>query len=309
MAWPPGDWFVDFSGPADLIAYQRARTVVSGRTRWQEYEIFENRLWGRMLVLDGRLQSAEADEFIYHEALVLPALLAHPEPRRVLVLGGGEGATLREVLRSPQVGRAVMVDIDRELVEVCKEWLPTFHRGAFDDQRAELVFADGRDWLAGQEDGAFEVIILDLTEPLEKGPALKLFTREMYALSRRKLSSGGLLAVQSGSAGPWCRLLPDLNCTLKAVFPRVAAYGVLVPSFMELYGFHLAGGEDFTWPAAELLASRLQSRGLTGLRWLTPEMGAALAHLPRHLQDRLRQGRVLTDASPFKPGGGGAFLF
>jgi spermidine synthase len=279
--------------------------LVSGKTRFQEYKIFENRVWGRMLILDGRLQSAEMDEFIYHEALVHPGLLAHPEPRRVLVVGGGEGATLREVLRYGAVRRAVMVDLDQELVEVCREWLPTFHQGAFDDPRTEAVFADGRGWLASQEDASFEVIILDLTEPLEEGPALKLFTREMYDLAQRKLAPGGLLAVQSGSAGPWCRLLPDLHCTLRSVFPRVWAYSAFVPSFMELYGFHLAGGADFAWPAAATLASRLQAQKVTSLRWLEPGWGAALPHLPLYLQERLdREGRVLTDAQPYgrRPG-------
>jgi spermidine synthase len=302
QSWPPGNWFIDFGSPADLVAYLKEKVLVSGKTRFQEYEIFENRLWGRVLVLDGRMQSAERDEFIYHEALVHPALLAHPEPRRVLVMGGGEGATLREVLRYSGVKRAVMVDIDEELVDLCQEWLPSFHAGAFRDPRTEMVFADGRGWLAAQADGSFEVIILDLTEPLEQGPALRLFTREMYETVQRKLAPGGLTAVQSGSAGPLGRLMPDLNCTLRAVFPRVTAYATFVPSFMELYGFHLAGGEDFVWPSATEMASRLKAQGVSSWRWLDPGLGAALPHLPVYLQERLNQeGRVLTDASPFGP--------
>lgn len=187
----PEEWFMDLSHRFDLTGFHRERVVASGRTEFQTFEIFENRLWGRMLILDGRLQSAEVDEFIYHEALVQPAMLVHPDPRRVLVLGGGEGAALREVLRHPGVTRAVMVDIDGELVGLCKERLPTFHAGAFDDPRTELVFADGRGWLAAQPDGALDVIIIDLPEPLAGGPALTLFTREMYELARSKLTPGG----------------------------------------------------------------------------------------------------------------------
>jgi spermidine synthase len=280
-----------------LVAFEKQETLVSGKTRFQEYEIFVSRSWGKVLLLDGRLQCAQADEFIYHEALVHPALLAHPDPRRVLAVGGGEGATLREVLRHPGVESAVMVDLDRELVEVCREWLPEFHQGAFDDPRGQLVCADGRSWLAAQGDGSFDVIILDLPEPLEEGPALMLFTREFYALVRSKLAAGGLAALQSGAAGPRCRLLPDLNRTLRGVFPRVVAYTAYIPSFMDLYGFHIAGDEDFSWPTSSRMAARIEALPVLG--WLEPEFAACLPHLPAYLQARLDQGRILTDAAPF----------
>jgi spermidine synthase len=139
--WPEGDWFVDQDSPGDLVAVRREEVLAAGRTPFQEYEIFVSSLWGMALILDGRLQSAELDEFVYHEALVHPALVAHPDPRRVLVMGGGEGATLREVLRHRPVSRAVMVDLDGELVEVCRRHLPSFHEGAFDDPRASRWFS------------------------------------------------------------------------------------------------------------------------------------------------------------------------
>ncbi|MDP3181554.1 MAG: hypothetical protein Q8M54_01900 [Desulfobaccales bacterium] len=310
QSWPPGDWFVDAWNQADLTAFLKDKVLVFGKTQFQEYEIFENRLFGRVLLLDGRLQSAQKDEFIYHEALVHPALLAHPDPRRVLVLGGGEGATLREVLRHPSVARAVMVDLDEELVSICKKWLPTFHEGAFDDPRAELVFAEGRGWLAAQPDGSFEVIILDLPEPLEEGPALLLFTREMYESVKSKLAPGGLVALQSGSAGPLGRLMPDLDRTLREVFPRVMAYTAFVPSFMDLYGSHVAGGEDLVWPLTPLMSARIQSRKLDSLRWLGAELAAALPRLPIYIKERLsREGRVLTDAAPFGPRPGERLFF
>ena len=303
--WPAGAWFLDFSSPGDLVAYRKSEVLVAGRSRFQEYEIFTSPFWGKVLLLDGRLRSAARDEFIYHEALVHPALVVHPDPRRVLVLGGGEGATLREVLRHPPVEAAVLVDLDQELVEVCRQWLPEWHQGAFDDPRAELVFADGRAWLAAQADGSFDVILLDLPEPLAEGPALLLYTQEFYGLVQRKLAPGGLAAIQSGSAGPWPRLLPDLHRTLKAVFPRVVAYSAFVPSFMEPWGFHLAGGDDLVWPSPWDMATRLEDRDLLPLRWLEPEFAAALPLLPAYLQARLAQGgRVLTDAAPFSPGPG-----
>lgn len=308
--WPAGNWFLDRGSPADLIAYEKKQVIVRGRTKFQEYEIFLSALYGHVLVLDGRLQSAEKDEIIYHEAMVHPAMVAHPEPRRVLVLGGGEGATLREALRHPTVTRAVMVDIDEELVRMCEKWLPSYHAGAFHDPRTELVFADGRAWLEGQPDGAFDVALLDLPEPLEEGPALMLFTKEMYDLVKRKLAPRGVMAVQSGSAGIHGRMMPDINCTLRAVFPHVMAYAAFIPSFMDLYGFHVAGGPEFAWPAPAEVASILKSRGLRRFQWFGAEFSASLSFLPTYLAARLQtEGRVLTDAEPFGPRPGERLFF
>jgi spermidine synthase len=304
--WPAGDWFLDQESSGDLVAVKKEEVAAVGRTSFQTYEIFVSSLWGKALILDGRLQSAEVDEFVYHEALVHPVMVAHPEPRRVLILGGGEGATLREVLRHPPVTQAVMVDIDEELVNLCRRLLPTFHQGALDDSRANLVFTDGRAWLADQPDGAFDVIILDITEPLEEGPANLLFTREMYELVRRKLGPGGLMAVQSGSGNITGRLMADINWTLRAVFPKVFAYAAFVTSFMDLYGFHLAGGENFSWPSPRQIETCLAARGLTDLGWYEPEFGAVLPQLPRYLKERLaHRGRVLTDAEPYVARSGG----
>lgn len=308
--WPAGDWFLDRGSPADLIAYERQEILVRGRTAFQEYEIFTSSIFGQVLVLDDRVQSASRDEFIYHEALVQPPMVAHPEPRRVMIMGGGEGATLREVLRHGCVTEAVMVDIDAELVEVCKQWLPSFHQGAFDDPRTRLVVADARGWLETQPDEAFDVIIVDLPEPLEAGPALKLFTREMYDLIRRKLTPQGLMSVQSGSAGVAGQLMPDIYCTLKAVFPRVMPYVAFVSSFMDLYGFHVAGGESFSWPPEEEVAARLKARGVTGLQWFSPEYSVAVGRLPLYLMKRLEEeGRLLTDEKPFGPRRPGERIF
>jgi len=308
--WPAGDWFLDQESPGEIVAVKKEEVAAAGQTSFQTYEIFVSSLWGKALILDGRLQSAEVDEFVYHEALVHPVMVAHPEPRRVLILGGGEGATLREVLRHPPVTQAVMVDIDEELVNLCRQLLPSFHRGAMDDPRATLVFTDGRAWLAEQPDGAFDVIILDITEPLEEGPASLLFTREMYQLVRRKLAPGGLMAAQSGSGNITGRLMADINKTLRAVFPQVFAYTAFVTSFMDLYGFHLAGGENFFWPSALQTETCLAARGITDLGWYEPEFGAVLPQLPRYLKERLaHRGRVLTDAAPYVARSGGRLSY
>src|SRR5438128_9968668 len=140
-------WFHERLGPSEGH-FRDGRTVLRSRqTPFQHVEIVELGDYGRSLILDGKVQSTQADEFIYHEVLVHPAMLVHPDPKRVMVIGGGEGATLREVLRHRSVERALMVDIDREVVEVSRAMLPEFHAGASDDPPTEPAFDEPRRWL------------------------------------------------------------------------------------------------------------------------------------------------------------------
>src|SRR2546425_5495225 len=161
-------WFHERLGPSEWHVHEVKTVLFSKKTPFQHIEIVELGDYGRSLILDGKVQSTQADEFIYHEVLVHPAILVHPNPKRVMVIGGGEGATLREVLRHRSVERALMVDIDREVIEVSRAMLPEFHAGAFDDPRPELAFEDARRWLE-THDQVFDVIIIDLSDPIEEG--------------------------------------------------------------------------------------------------------------------------------------------
>jgi spermidine synthase len=135
---PPTDWlFVDYVNPSAATLLRVKSVLHSSRSAYQQIDVLETEAFGRCLILDGRVQSAEADEFIYHEALVHPAMVTHPDPRQVLILGGGEGATLREVLRHRTVERAVVVEIDPQVIEISRRYLPEWSDGAFDDPRAE----------------------------------------------------------------------------------------------------------------------------------------------------------------------------
>src|SRR3972149_6562595 len=157
------------------------RTIASAQTKYQQMEILELAAYGKALVLDGRIQSSQADEFIYHEALVHPGLLAHPRPQRGMVIGGGEGATVREILRHKTITDCLMADIDGEVVEECKKPMPEMPQGAFEDKRPRLLHEDARAYLEKTSE-RFDLIVIDLVEPLEEGPACRLFTREFYSL-------------------------------------------------------------------------------------------------------------------------------
>ncbi len=293
--------FLEHLTPEESLLRRAGRVLAQGRTPYQSYLLFETRGFGKVLMLDAEVQSAERDEYIYHEALVHPAMLAHPAPASVLVVGGGEGATLREVLKHPTVRRAVMVDIDRELVEVARAKMPEWHRGAFDDPRSELVFADARAWIE-EHDERFDVIVLDLTDPVgEENPAKLLYTREFFALVKERLHPGGVMVTQAGM------LLLDryqvhtvLHRTLREVFPFVRSYRDWIPSFFLAYGFLLAAeGADPGSHSPGVLQTRILERGLE-LRHLDAAFIEAMFVLPRDLKAWIEaETTVSTDAHPF----------
>ncbi len=166
-----------------------------GKTAFQKIEIFRSDVLGGVLVLDDVLQTTEADEFYYHEMLVHVPLVAHGNPRDILIIGGGDGGGLREVLRHPVVS-ATLVDLDGEVVALCRRHLPTLSNGAFDDPRTRLIVGDGAKFVR-KTDQKFDVIIIDSTDPI--GPGTVLFEQSFYAQCQRCLTNSGILATQNGT--------------------------------------------------------------------------------------------------------------
>jgi len=252
------------------------------------------------LVLDGKIQSSEADEFIYHEALVQPAMLTHPHPEVVFIAGGGEGATLREVLSHKTVKRAVMVDIDEEVVALCQKFLPNYSRGSFKDKRTELLHTDAREYLARSRE-LFDIIIIDLPDPIEEGPAYLLYTQEFYQLVRDRLTANGIITVQAGSAALTELLnFTSVNKTLKSVFPIVSPYQTDVPCFGGPWGFSLASlNLNPVLLSPSEVDGRISARSLTHLRFYDGLTHQGIFSLPKHLREELsRQGRLITDDQP-----------
>jgi spermidine synthase len=261
-AWAEGHWFA-----VEGETYR-------GRTRFQDVLILDTTEYGRMLVLDGHVQSVEDDEDIYHESLVQPAMLLHPDPKRVLIIGGGEGATAREVLRHPSVQQVTMVDLDGELVALCREHLPQWHAGAFDDPRVQLVVGDGLRFIA-EDAGGWDVIILDLVDAYEQGPSEALFATAFFSDVRAKLAPGGVVAVQAMEFSATC---PDDHLVVRRnfapVFRHFISYTTFVPSFWCEWGYLLASDtHDPAGLTAAEVDARIAARGLAltyldGTTWL-----------------------------------------
>ena len=295
-----GKWFVESVYPDLAVMLRIRKAFYSGETAFQKVEVLESDVFGRSLVLDGKTQSTEKDEFVYHESLVHPAMLCHPNPKSVFIGGGGEGGTLREVLAHNTVEQATMLDLDREVVELCRRYLPNHHQGSFDDPRTNLLYRDARTFLEEAGDG-FDVIILDLVDPLEGGTAYLLYTDEFYRIAKSRLNPGGILVTQSGPAG----LLSYEECfttiynTLSNVFAHTAPAQVHVPAFETLWGFTLASDSPLLQPPEESIDGLLSARVKKELKHYDAETHRGMFALPKHLRNGFRsETRINRDATP-----------
>ena len=295
----PDKWFYDRVSRELIQLHSIKEVLYSGQTKFQSIKIIRTGSFGKCLVLDDKIQSSEVDEFIYHEALVQPSMITHPCPETIFIAGGGEGATLREILSHDTVKRAVMVDIDEEVIALCRRFFPEYSQGAFEDKRTELHHTDARDYLAKCGE-AFDIIIIDLTEPIEEGPAYLLYTQEFYQLVRDRLTDNGIITVQAGSAA-FTELLnfSSVFNTLKSVFPKVYPYQIDVPSFGGPWGFCFASMKLDPIMSTREVDNRISARSLKNLKCYDGATHQAMFSLPKHLRTELsKKTRLITDKEP-----------
>ncbi len=263
------------------VSMKPTRTIVSERTELQHLEVFETPLFGRVMVLDGAIQLTTSDEFIYHEMMAHVPLLAHGAARRVLVIGGGDGGVVREVLRHPSVEAVTLVEIDRQVVDFCRTHFPEVSAGAFDDPRLSLVIADGIRHVA-ETDGRHDVIIVDSTDPF--GPAAGLFTASFYAACRRALAPGGVLVTQAGVPFVQGEELAASARALGEAFGAARFFLSTVPTYVGgamAHGFASADASLADVPE-ETLAARFEAAGLS-TRYYTPAVHRAAFALPAYV--------------------------
>ena len=255
------------------------------KTEHQHLMIFHNAALGRVMTLDGVVQTTESDEFVYHEMMAHVPILAHGAARRVLIIGGGDGGMLREVLRHESVEHVTMVEIDAEVIEMAKTYLPNHSQGAFDDPRANIVISDGIEFVR-DTDQRFDVIISDSTDPI--GPGEVLFSNNFYAQCHRILNEGGVLVTQNGV--PFFQI-DEVQNTRKRMgehFADQTFYSAAVPTY---YG----GIMTFAWgsdnaelrrPSLETLQQRFLDAGIS-TRYYTPEIHLASFALPNYVREAL----------------------
>jgi spermidine synthase len=259
---------------------QVRETLYDGQSDFQHVQVLDTVPFGRMLVLDDATQTSVVDEYVYHEMLVHVPMMAHPDPKRVLVIGGGDGGALRRMLEHP-VSKATMVEIDGDVVRVSRDLLPSIAGDAFDDPRTDLIIGDGVAYLRDTTE-KFDVICVDSTDPV--GPAVELFGEAFYQDARRALSDDGIIVTQSGSPLVMLDELLAAVALMRRVFPVVRTYLTSIPLYPGVLWSYTAASvsrdPSVIDPAA--VARRLRANGHpTG--WYTPAIHQAAFALPNFL--------------------------
>lgn len=286
MRSPNGqEWIKDQGGESFAHVYRVDAVLHDHSSPFQRVRVIENLDFGRMLILDEAVQTSERDEFIYHELLAHIPLCTHPAPRRVLIIGGGDGGLLRETLRHP-IEHATMVEIDREVIEATLRWIPSIPARCYEDPRARLLVDDGIRFV--RETGErFDVAMVDSTDP--KGPSLGLFSGEFYGQIAGLLGDAGVLAVQSGSPIYQQDLIAMVRRHMAPHFRWVRTYMGAVPSYPGTFWTFTAGSQDRD-PAEvtpEELAGRMRS---IHTRYYLPAEHRNLFVPPPFLQEALSAG-------------------
>ena len=267
------------------VGFKVKRRLFETQTKYQRLELYETEGFGKLLVLDGTVQLVEVGEESYHEVLVHPVMLAHPNPRRVLVIGGGDGGTLREVLKHKTVEKAIMVEIDEGVVEasylyldVAKDLLDRLIKG--EEERAKLIIGDGVEYLKNTEE-RFDVIIVDSTDPV--GPAKLLFSEEFYRLAYEKLNDPGLYITQAGSVYLFTNELLDAYKAMKKVFDRVYYFSFPVIGYASPWSFLVGVKGDIDFTRVDV------SRAPEKLYYYDPERHETLFQMPKYVRELLEK--------------------
>ena len=255
------------------------------KTDHQHLLIFKNALFGRVMALDGIVQTTEKDEFIYHEMMAHVPIIAHGNAERVLIVGGGDGGMLREVCRHKTVNHVTQVEIDGAVIDMCRRFLPKHSDGAYDDPRATIVIDDGINFVRNTDE-RFDVIISDSTDPI--GPGEALFTSSFYEACRRGLTPGGVLVTQNGGGFHQLDEIRQTGAHLKPLFRDWHFYMAAVPSYV-------GGGMCFAWAAnapeprrhdLATLRERYRNSGIV-TRYYNPEIHLSAFALPQYVLEAI----------------------
>jgi spermidine synthase len=272
---------------SDSVERDVERIIVQGKTKFQEYLFFESKMHGVCISLDGDIQSCESNEKIYHEALVHPAMLAHPNPKKVLIMGGGEGATAREVLAHSSAEKVIMVDIDEEFVELCKTHISSWGEKAFHDPRLEVLYMDINEYLASCEE-KFDVVIGDLIDVSDwDSPAAFLYGEKLYRTLKPLLNPDAIIATQGGPLDTQeSHSHKYIRETMGKVFKDVRSYGTVVPSFYHLWGYVMAS-DDLSVIDTNLEAKFLESAKDLELSGLGVEALISVFRIPQQIKKNI----------------------
>ncbi|MEM2740228.1 MAG: spermidine synthase [Candidatus Bathyarchaeia archaeon] len=285
---------VEQLAPNYIHAYSFIKAICIERTEYQFVEVYEHPVFGKMLILDGKPQLSILDEQVYHEVLTHPAMLAHPDPRRVAILGGGDGGVLREVLKYDSIEEVYLVDIDQRVVDICRRYLEEVSQGAFDDPRAKLVYMDAYRFVEEWRGEPFDIIVMDLTDPVSLISA-GLYTYESFETISSKLSREGILSAQSESPTFSKYIFQvhfyNIAATIRSIFRHTILAREYIPCFGSDWGFtYASNGEYLTKLNGETIDAELKRRRVS-TRYFTGRVFEAITRIPEVLVEEVERSK------------------
>jgi spermidine synthase len=265
----------EYHTPSSGIFFKANKKLYNQDSPCQRIEVIQNEHFGRVLLLDGLVQTTEKDEFFYHEMLVHPAFLSHPEPRNVLIIGGGDGGVLKEILRYP-VESVCLVEIDPLVIEVSQKYFPWLSP-CLKDERAELIIADGTEYI-GQTDKKFDIVCVDSSDPV--GPSSSLHEKDFFSRLKECLCEEGIIVAQAGS--PFYRMdsIKKKNDFLKPLFKIVSFYMSPVPTYP-------GGSWAFVFLSDRVQPLKIKGSPPEGLHYFNPDIHRAAFSLPNFFKEML----------------------
>ncbi len=266
------------------IGFPLIKKIYSGKSKYQEIDIVELDFWGKTLFLDKILQTCEKDEFVCHEMITCFPLFSCNKPRKVLIIGGGDGGVLKQALRHKSVEQVLMVELDNKVVELCQKYLPEISGNAFKDKRSEVIIDDGQK-IIDNYTNYFDVIILDLPDPYEN--CKDLISVNFYKKIKKALTKNGIVSVQSGSFTSQIELVSMINKRLKKVFKFVEPIRVCVPSY-QAGEFSLTMASDFNFKNIEVKELKKKSEKMEFKYW-SPEVHLASMVIPKYIYNELKK--------------------
>ncbi|WP_099735433.1 polyamine aminopropyltransferase [Comamonas sp. 26] len=278
-------WTMEQLTPNTRFGY-RTTGSEKQQTPFQQLELLQTPQFGKVLRLDDRFMTSEGEEFFYHEALVHPAAMAHPAPRKALILGGGDGGAAEELLKHPSIERVVLAELDEAVVQFSRQHLQTVHRGALDDARVQVCIGDGLA-LMDETDERFDLALMDLTDP--DTPASALYSPASLARMKRVLAPGGALVLHLGSPVFHGKQVAELARSLREQFAVVRCYGLYIPLYGAYWGLAVASDElDPLELREQRVAERLKQRNVGDLQYYNTQVHGALFALPGYYRELLK---------------------
>jgi spermidine synthase len=271
-----------------------SRQVGEWRTRFQRMQIYDTPHYGKLFRLDGFNMTSEKEEFVYHENLIHPALTAHPAPKKVLIIGGGDGGSSEEALKHPSVEQVTLCEIDEDVIKVAKEHFQAVHQGVFDNPKLRVLVGDGMKFVRETQE-RFDLIVLDLNDPM--GPAEALYSTEFFQQCRHALAAGGALALHVGSPVARPERVAELAQRLNGIFRIVRPYTMYIPLYGSLWAMAVCSDKlDPKAYTADEIDRRIEQRKMADLRYYNGETHEGVFALPNFVRDLVTSPRLKQQA-------------